>query len=482
MGEGTGKPLLYDESENMPRSSGRDMLTAVLKQIIILLAQLLSLQLLLMTSANALPSPGQQADGLPTIIEAPLRISLESIYHQVEESLPQQSGSWRKWKRSHGVNTKYRAWRGPLSFDIREDVLTVQAHIRYWIRAHKRVLGALNLNSSCGVNEPPRQAVIGVQLKLGLGREWMQRPQYRILPTRFLDRCTMTIANIDVTPLIEKEFHKHLKNGLNLALKKLEPQVSSMHKHLQQSWSLLQEPLQLEDEYWLLLRPTGYAFSPLKGDEETIDLQIAAMMLPKLVKGSRPDPSDTPMPPPGRFLPSLTGMNLHLAIGVDFSEIGRNFSTLLAGKILNFNDLLFSIDAIQITAHEQQISITTQLSGAMSGTLTIKANVLFSSGAQQFHMENLEYDYQPDGEIQGPLTQPFYAFIRKALEDEANRQLQLRLGQWKNRFSELIDTMTQEHAVLDISTLQLQDVQISMQQEMVKLDGMITGHATLKLR
>lgn len=419
---------------------------------------------------------------MPTTIVAPLRISLESIYREVEESLPQQSGSWRKWKRSHGIDTKYRSWRGPLSFDVRDDVLTVQAHMRYWIRAHKRILGALNLNSSCGVNEPPRQAVIGIQLRLGLGGEWMLQPQYRVLPTRFLDRCTMTIANIDVTPIIEKEFHKQLKNRLDLALDKLEPRLEAMHKQAQQGWSQLQQPIELEDDYWLLLRPTGYALSPMNGFNDMLELQLAVMMHPKLIMGSRPESGSTPLPPPGRFYPDPGGLNLHLALELDFAELGQSLTELLFGERFDFNNSRFGIDTIQIAVHQQKINITTHLSGAVAGVLAIKADLAFDAATQQLSLDNLEYDFTVDDSLQEIFNGVFYGVIRKALEDAANRQLQLSLAQWKQRMDRRLDAMTPQAAQLDISALQLHNIQISMQNDGIVLDGMITGRAVLELR
>jgi len=445
---------------------------------------LLSLQLLLFTSTSAAQTlpVSNSSSRLPTTIQAPLHISLESIYREVEESLPHQSGNWRNWKRLHGVNTKYRAWRGPLSFDIRDDVLTVQAHMRYWIRAHKRVLGALNINSSCGVNEPPRQAIISVQLKLDWEEELMLRPQYRVLPTRFLDRCTMTIANIDVTPVIEKAFHKQLKKGLEKALEKLKPRLAAMQKQAQQGWSLLQQAIELDKNYWLLLRPAGYALSPMNGYDDMLELQLAVMMYPKLSRDSRSESVSTSLPPPDRIYPDPGGQNLHLALEFDFVELGRTLTTLLSGREFDFNDSRFGIEAIQIAAHQQQLHITTNLSGAAAGDLAIRAKVAFDSATLQLSLENLEYDYQADDALHETLNGLLYSVIRKALEDAANRQLQLSLNQWKQRLIQRFDTMTPDGVQLDISALQLHDIQISMQDEGVVVDGMITGRAILELR
>ena len=131
----------------------------------------------------------QQSVGQVSVIEIPLRLSLDPMIDAAEKVLPTQAGKWRSWKDWHGIKSKYRAWRGPLSITISGDVLTVQAQIRYWIKAHKKLLGAIKLNASCGINEPPRQAVISMQVRLGWEPDWSLRPRFYLLPTRFLDRC-----------------------------------------------------------------------------------------------------------------------------------------------------------------------------------------------------------------------------------------------------------------------------------------------------
>ena len=120
---------------------------------------LLLMLLLLATGAQSATTP-------LSMIEIPMRLSLDPLISAAEKALPQQAGNWRSWKDWHGIKSQYRAWRGPLSITASGDVLMVQAHIRYWIRAQKKLLGAINLKGSCGIDEAPRQALIGMQVRL----------------------------------------------------------------------------------------------------------------------------------------------------------------------------------------------------------------------------------------------------------------------------------------------------------------------------
>ena len=244
-----------------------------------LLFLLLCLANLGVTSAAGIGRPETRV----SVIEIPIQLSLEPLIEATEEALPNQAGNWRNWKNWHGVKSRYRAWRGPLGISITGNVLLVQAHIRYWIKARKKLLGAVNLKGSCGVNEPPRQAVIGMQVRLGWGSDWTLRPEFHILPTRFLDRCEMTIANIDVTPLVEKEFRKQMQKSLKAALRKLAPGIHAIRQQAHRSWSLLQEPIEIAQGKQLVLRPTGAALSRINGRGKSIDTRLAIRLRPQLL-------------------------------------------------------------------------------------------------------------------------------------------------------------------------------------------------------
>jgi hypothetical protein len=135
---------------------------------------LLSLVLLLwLTGAGAQSVAGMQQPESPvSFIEIPLRLSLEPLISAADKLLPYQAGNWRTWKDWHGIPSQYRGWRGPLSITASGNVLWVQAHVRYWIRAQKKLRGMVNATASCGIDEAPRQAVIGMQVLLEWGPDW----------------------------------------------------------------------------------------------------------------------------------------------------------------------------------------------------------------------------------------------------------------------------------------------------------------------
>ena len=435
-----------------------------------------------LTSAGAQPVAGMQPTTAPTsMIEIPLRLSLEPLTAAAEKALPDQAGNWRRWKDWHGIKSKYRAWRGPLGIAVSGDVLTVQAHIRYWIMARKTLLGTVNLKGSCGIDEPPRQALIGMQVRLRWGPDWTLRPEFHILPTRFLDRCEMTIANIDVTPLVEKEFRKQMQNSLRTALRKLAPGMHAIRQQAQRSWSLLQDPVALGQDNWLLLRPAGVALSRIAGQGEHIETKLAISLQPGLVTGPEPAAKPVPLPRLGHHYPRSAGLHLHLGVNLDFATLNQRLSDTLAGKSFVIKGRRAGVNKFDLSGSGQEISARMELTGEIAGTAELRAQLAYDGQNRQLALQDLTFDYAAEDFTMGLLTKALHEPIRQALENAANQALAQHLDRLSERLGTVLKKITPAGVTLDMSDLQLRSVQIHIVQEGIRLDGTATGSARLVL-
>ena len=446
--------------------------------------QYLSLTLLLWLAATCASSVAdiQQPDSPLSIIEIPVRLSLDPLTRAAEKALPQQAGHWRTWKDWHGIKSQYRAWRGPLSITVAGDVLTVQAHIRYWIRARKKVLGAINLKGSCGVDEPPRQALIGMQVRLGWGSDWTVKPEFRILPTRFLDRCEMTIANIDVTPLVEKEFRKQMQNSLRAALRTLAPGMNAIREQAQRTWFLLQQPVALGQDYWLMFRPVGVALSGISGRGNDIDAHLAVAMRPALVTGTEPAGKPAPLPPLERYYPRSTGLNLHLGVNLDFASLNRGFSDALAGQSFDLNGRSAGIKKFVLSGSGQEIKARVALLGEVAGTVDLRAKVAYRTETRKLELQDLSFEYDANDPTLGLLAEDFHETIRLSLESAANRALTQQLDRLSERLEAVLANIMPAGVLLDMSALQLRHLQINIEKQGIRLEGTASGRARLLLR
>lgn len=434
--------------------------------------------------ANGGPQPvaGIQAPVSPvSIIDIPVRLSLDPLISAAEKMLPQQAGNWRSWEDWHGIKSQYRAWRGPLDISVAGDTLLVQAHIRYWIRAYKKLLGAVNVKGSCGIDEPPRQALIGMQVRLGWGPDWTLRPRFRILPTRFLDRCEMTFADIDVTPVVEKEFRKQMQNSLRAALRKLTPGMNAIRQQAQRSWSLLQEPLELGNGHWLLLRPAGVALSPVIGRGKYIQTHLAVSLQPTLMTGPRPADKPAPLPALARYYPRSAGLHLRLGVDLDFAGLNQRMTDALAGKLFVINGRKAGIKKVELRGSGQEITARLELTGDLAGTAELRARLDYDADNRKLEMRDLKYDYVAEDFAMDFLAKAFQEPVRQSLEEAANQALTQHLDQLDGRLGAVLQKITPKGVELDLSNLQLSSVKIHILPQGIRLDGTASGAARLLL-
>lgn len=451
----------------------------VLSAVCALLLALLALPYL----ASAQPVVGQgQGIGSSSIVEIPIRLPLDRLFEMAEAQMPLQAGNWHDWQKNYGISTKYRAWRGPLHFAMQGELLLVQAHVRYWIKAHTKVLGALNLQSSCGVDEPPRQAIIGVMIHLGWSPDWMLWPEFRVMPTRFLDRCEMTIADIDVTPLIGKELQSQLEDKMRAALVTLRPRLSALRQQAERSWFLLQQPVEVGADHWLVLNPEGIALSPLAGHGDSVDAKLAVVMRPNLVSGSAPVARSRPLPPLMRFYPRWAGLNLHMMVKLDYAELNSAINELLTAQSVDIGGHQAGIEALELGGQGREIHINANFTGDAAGQVMVKANIAFAQEDQAFKLQDLEYSYTPEDPLLEPQARLFYGYIRKALEAAANQQLQQRMAQWKEQLVTVLDRIMPAGVKLDMASLQLSQVDLALEEHGITLIGLATGHTQVEFR
>jgi hypothetical protein len=433
-----------------------------------------------LVNGDAQPVAYTQGSAAPvSSIDIPVHLSLDPLITAAEKTLPHQAGHWRSWKDWHGIKSQYRAWRGPLDISVNGNVLMVQAHIRYWIRAHKKLLGAVNLTGSCGIDEPPRQALIGMQVRLDWGADWTLRPRFRILPTRFLDRCEMTIADIDVTPLVEKEFRKQMQNSLRAALQKLAPDMNAIRQQAQRTWSLLQEPLELGDDHWLMLRPAGVALSPVTGRGKYIETHLAVSLQPALMTGSRPADNPSLLPPLARYYPRAAGLHLRLGVELDFASLNQRLTDALDGRSFNIQGHKTGIKKVDLQGSGQEITARLELTGELAGTAELRARLAYDAQDRKLAMRDLEYDFTAEDFAMDFLAKAFQESIRQSLEEAANQALVQHLDRLDERLGEVLHKITPAGMELDLSSLQLSHVKIHILPRGIRLDGTASGAARL---
>ena len=275
-----------------------------------------------------------------------------------------------------------------------------------------------------------------------------------------------------------------MQDSLRAALKMLAPGVHAIQRQAQQTWSLLQQPLALGQDNWLLLRPKRVALSRIDGRESQLNTRVALTMRPLLVTAvaAAAAGNPEPLPPLGRYYPRSAEMNLHLGMNLDFATLGQRFSDTLAGRSYDISGHKASIRTIELGGSGQEIRARVELAGAATGTAKLRARVAFDPERQRLELQDLGFDYHAQDSTMASLVEAFHEPIRRALENVANEVLVQQLDDFGERLRAGLHKIVPAGVALDLSALQLDSVQISIEKPVIRLEGVASGSAQLMLR
>lgn len=421
--------------------------------------------------------PDAQAMG--SSIEVPVQIPLKPWAEKIEQLTPLQAGHWRSWKRKHGVEAKYRAWRGPLSVQAEGDSILMQAHVRYWLKGRTRIPGPFDISASCGVKEAPRQAIIGVRVKFEWLSDWTLQPRVQVLPTRFLDSCQITALNIDVTPIIGEMFNLELNKSIRKSLGELDDDLKKIRQQAARLWKQVNNPIGLANNSWLSLHPTDIAAAPFFGYQDQVLTYIKVSLQPQLVHGVKPETDNIPLPPLESFFPGDNLLTFNFSMPLDYQQISQQLSQILGVHLFSIKDNSFAITAVKLEAEDSLLTASLSLSGAAAGKTTISGRLMTTTPPDWLMLESLDYSFQPEDLHLKILANLFHEKIRQELEKAANTLLRQKTESSKVELQKFFQSALSEQIKIQFDNMQLTAVKINLHSSGLVLTGVINGKVRL---
>jgi hypothetical protein len=153
----------------------------------------------------------------------------------------------------------------------------------------------------------------------------------------------------------------------------------------------------------------------------------------------------------------------------------------LAGAEYEFGGHRAVIESVELGGVGQEIVAKVHLGGDLAGDVEIRANIAFDPKTQRFHLVNLAYTATFDDIWVEADANLLYGQIRRTLEQNANRQLQQRMGEWRQRLLAVFERIVPEDMQADLESLRFQEVQFSMSPGGIRLDGVAAGRIDLAL-
>ncbi len=286
---------------------------------------------------------------------------------------------------------QYVYQRDPLAISALGGRFSITTTMRY--RARVGVPGARV--ASCGFGaEDPRRAALSLATDLYWRRDWKIGARQTALSARLLDPCAITALNVDARPALHRMIDKQLRDfsaQVDTAL----PTAADLRPLADSIWKSFLEPSPLDtlNTLWMVLDPEAIRVVPLTGVGPSFRTAIVVYARPRVIAGARPPNLSKPLPVlslgenPGGFV-------VPVSVELPFEEVNRRATELLIAETANTSE---RVDSVHVQSTGDSIRIVLDVSGSLTGKLTLNSRLRWDPAARELRLDDLEWNIASRG-------------------------------------------------------------------------------------
>jgi hypothetical protein len=341
-------------------------------------------------------------DALPPVptsyLDVPVRYDLAPAMHWLETEVPVAFGSLEERHevpRKKRVHYAYAATRTPFRITVNGRTATLQADVRYRVRAWYNPPILPELTGACDDDDAPPRARLTIVTTVQLTSGWTLRPRTRAIvsplgdPKR--DRCKVTFLSIDVTDKVMGA----AQAALQRELRDFDAKVSAfaLPQESRRLWNTLGTPLELTDSLWMVINPSTVRIGMLRMQGDTLVTTIGLSANPRIIGGPRPDVPVPPMPPPQDSTSRPPVLHL-LTEGRLPYDVGSSILTReLRGTVIKVANQRLVLDSLHLIGiGDGRVAVGLIVHGSVRGMLWAVGRPAYDTATAQLYMPDLVYD------------------------------------------------------------------------------------------
>ncbi len=340
-------------------------------------------------------------DTLPTLptstLDIPLTYDLTPIVRALEGAVPKRFGNIDKRIQLSNprMQIAYEATRSPFTVSLDGQTARLTSVVSYKGRGFYNPRVGPNISSSCGITDQQPRARISIATNLRVTPEWTLRGRTRITGVTPYsedrrDQCRVTAFRIDVT--------ERVINATRSALEKQRPTIDrriaslDVKTRFENWWHLLEQPIQLTDSVWLLIRPSAVRMGQNVGVKRTLVTALGFSASPVVATGAKPVVTPSPLPP---LAEAAVGDGLHILLeGVISYDLATDLlrrhlkgkKIERAGQTLQVRDIrLFGIGG-------GKLALELRFGGDVAGHIYFVGTPRYDAASNELFVPDLDYD------------------------------------------------------------------------------------------
>jgi hypothetical protein len=322
---------------------------------------------------SVLPDAPLADDQATSVLDVPVRVDLRRLTALVESELPAQWVSQGTRVRN-GPAASIALTRGTISGSYDGGIASLSLTVAYALRTSVSIPLLPDLRVSCGigVSEAPRMDV-RVESPLSLTPDWRLRSRTRvahIAPSTETDRdrCEVTPLRLDATPSVAEGMRSYLAEHTPL----IDSIVATIdvRSRFEEWWSILSNPIRLDGDNWLELRPEGIGSGRVSGSKSSLVVHGRLSARPRLHVGQPPLAQPTLLPPLGTAPPQEESFEAVVDVLAQYREVGTALTSLLQGTVFEAAGRRIELEGIVVSGlGASRLGVEVTITGDVAGTL-----------------------------------------------------------------------------------------------------------------
>jgi hypothetical protein len=302
-----------------------------------------------------LPHPAR-AQGDISLIQIPIRVSIAPVTAQAEREVPKSITKLDVFEMDEDkrFGAKYAINRDPITISGSENFFAVSTRAHYGFRACRRTYNLVSDSFSmwpcvsCGLEEPRRVADVLLHTRLRWNAAWHLDSSTTALPTKFRNRCTTSLLNIDLTDRVVAPLVDSQMRAIARTIDREIPRSTTFRPHAKEIWDALQIPQPLGENSWLVIEPLTAGFGPIRGSGNYALTTLTVRARSRVVFGGRPPNGIRPLP---NVTSESDGATFHVPLEVQLTyQDAAALAKSSIGDSIRSGDYTIRVESIAISS------------------------------------------------------------------------------------------------------------------------------------
>jgi hypothetical protein len=373
-------------------------------------------------------------DSLPPVptsyLDVPVRYDLGPALQWLEREIPDSIGDLaarHEVADKKRVHYAYTAVRGPFHLSVDGRTATLEADIRYRMRAWYDPPVLPEISGACDDADAPPRARLTVQTSVQLTRGWTLRPRSRAVVTPLADpsrdRCKVTFLSIDVTDKVMGA----ARDALQEALAGMDAKIAAFDLPHESArlWRSLSAPLELTDSLWLVIHPATVRIGLLRMRGDTLVTTIGLSANPRVIGGPRPGGEPAAMPEPQDSTSRPPVLHLLTEGRVPYDVGGTILTRELKGTVIKVANQRLVLDRLHLVGiGDGRVAVGLTVHGSVRGMLWAVGHPAIDTVTAELSMPDLVYD----GGTRDLLTGTLAWLAQGQIEDFLRTRVRIKLA------------------------------------------------------